>query len=84
MDWMLRIPVGARTPGHAIDLPWASRSVREREDFGEAVANDSSHADHQAHTLVASWWNCYFGFVYLLQKTMKAEFNLQRYSKWVY
>lgn len=45
-DGVVGVPGGTGAAGDAVDLPWTARGVWEREDLGEAVADDAGDADH--------------------------------------
>lgn len=51
-DGVVEGPVGAGAAGDAVDLPRAAGGVGEREDLGEAVADDAGDADYEGHALV--------------------------------
>ncbi|GER36890.1 ABC transporter ATP-binding protein [Striga asiatica] len=51
-DRVVVVPGGAGAAGDAVDLPGAAGGVREGEDLGQAVADDSGDADDQGHALV--------------------------------
>nr|GMD10022.1 hypothetical protein TorRG33x02_136430 [Ipomoea batatas] len=38
--WMIRVPGGSGAAGYAVNFPWAAGGVGEREDLGEAVADN--------------------------------------------
>lgn len=45
LNRVVGVPGGARAASDAVDLPWATGGVGEREDLGEAVADDAGDAD---------------------------------------
>lgn len=68
LDGMIGSPAGTGTAGDAVDLPGAAGSVGQRENLGEAVADDAGDADHECHALEASW-----GFVKFLPATANSS-----------
>nr|GMD10023.1 hypothetical protein Saspl_050514 [Ipomoea batatas] len=40
LDWVVGVPGGSCAASDAVNLPWAAGRVGEREDLGEAVADD--------------------------------------------
>lgn len=52
LDQVVGVPRGTRAACHAVDFPGAAGGVVEREDLGEAVADDAGDADDESDVLV--------------------------------
>ena len=52
VDGVVGVPRRTGAAGDAVDLPWATGGVGEREDLRQAVPDDPRHADDQGHALV--------------------------------
>lgn len=52
VDWMVGDPGRPRPASDAVHFPWSAGCVVERENLGETVADDTSHADDQCYAVV--------------------------------
>lgn len=62
VDRIVIVPSGSGAAGDAVDLPGAAGSVGERQDLGQAVADDSGDADDQGYALMLLGRLIFFDF----------------------
>lgn len=49
---MISVPAGAGTASDAVDFPGTAGGIGKRENFRQAVSDDSSNADDESDALV--------------------------------